>query len=41
MAKLKRPKDVNQLANLIGRIATGEIKDKQDKQSKTKKKAKK
>jgi hypothetical protein len=29
MAKLKRPRDVNQLAKLIVDIATGEVKDEQ------------
>lgn len=27
MAKPKRPRDMNQLANMVGRIATGEIED--------------
>jgi hypothetical protein len=27
MAKPKRPRDMNQLASMVGKIATGEIKD--------------
>jgi hypothetical protein len=27
MAKPKRPRDMNQLANMVGKIATGEIQD--------------